>query len=119
MTLPHELNDRLIAAATDLKDGHRLLETRVQESARADHVWRVERAKAYAMTSGTVAERDAKVELETGDLRYAAKLAEDLRVAALESVRSRRGVLSAIQSMVALSRSEMDFAKYGPAEGAA
>lgn len=116
---PSELNDRLIAAATDLKDGHKLLEQRVTEAAAADHAWRVERAKAYARTSGTVAERDAEVETATGDLRYAAKLAEDLRVAALEGVRSRRAVLSAIQSMVALSRSEMDFAKYGPQEGAA
>jgi hypothetical protein len=113
---PSELNDMLHAAAADLYEAHRLLEERVKSSATADRAWRLARAKAYARTQGTVAERDAEVELETGDKRYEAKLSEDLRVAGLEGVRSRRAILSAYQSIAALTRSEMDFAKYGPTE---
>jgi hypothetical protein len=111
---PSELNDMLHAAAADLYEAHRLLEERVKSSARADRAWRLARAKAYARTIGTVAERDAEVELETGDKRYEAKLSEDLRVAALEGVRSRRATLSAYQTLVNLSREEANFARTGP-----
>jgi hypothetical protein len=111
---PAELNDMLHAAAADLYEAHRLLEERVRSSATADKAWRLARAKAYARTSGTVNERDAEVELETGDLRYEAKLTEDLRVAGLEGVRSRRAILSAYQTLTNLSREEANFARVGP-----
>jgi hypothetical protein len=112
---PSELNDLLHAAAIDLQEGHRLLEQRVRDAAVADRAWRLARAKAYAKTEGTVNERDSLVEMETGDLRYEAKLSEDLRVAALEGVRSRRAKLSAFQTLANLTREEAAFARVGPA----
>lgn len=112
--MPHELNEQLLAAATDLREGHRLLEERVTSAAQADRAWRLARAKAYPATTGTVAEREAEVELSTGQLRYQAKLSEDLRVAALEGVRSRRAVLSAYQTLTNLSREEANFERTGP-----
>lgn len=60
------------------------------------------------------AEREAWVDGETADLRKARDLAEGLRQAALEAVRSRRTQLSALQSLMAANRAEAEFARTGP-----
>lgn len=47
----------------------------------AEHTYTVERAKAYLLASGTIAEREAKATIETEGLRIAAKTAEaDVRI---------------------------------------
>ena len=83
------------------------------EYAEAEHAYRQARAKAFLAAKGTVPERESFVELRCGDLRHARDVADGLRTAALESVRSRRGQLSALQSLLAASRAEVEFARTG------
>ena len=86
-----------------------------QEMAQAEHDYR--KAKAVAWTQappGTVPVREAWVESETAEHRLRLDMAEGMRLAALESIRSRRQQLSALQSMLAAVKSEMDFARTGP-----
>jgi hypothetical protein len=81
----------------------------------AEHHYRLAKAKAYLSSpDGTVAEKEAHVYELVGDLRHARDLADGQRVAALEAVRSRRGQLSALQSLLAAHKSEADFARTGP-----
>lgn len=115
--MPHELNRLLLGAADDLRLAHRELDDRSRDAAAADQAWRRVRARAYVQTTGTVAERDAEVEILTSDERYRAKLAEDLRVSALEAARSKRAILTASQTLANLSREEMAFARSGPDGG--
>lgn len=95
--------------------GINALTQHAMEMAQAEHDYR--KAKAIAWTQappGTVPVREAWVESETAEHRLALDMAEGMRLAALESVRSRRQQLSALQSLLAASKSEMDFARTGP-----
>jgi hypothetical protein len=62
----------------------------------------------------TAAEREAWVNGETAALRRDRDQADGMRLAALESVRSRRAQLSALQSLLAANRAEVEFASTGP-----
>lgn len=85
------------------------------EYAEAEHAYRSASAVAYLEApSGTVAEKEAHVYGLVGGLRRARDLADGARTAALEAVRSRRGQLSALQSLLAAHKSEADFARTGP-----
>lgn len=61
-----------------------------------------------------VAERESWVKAETADHRKQRDIADALRLAALEAVRSRRGQISALQSLLAADRAEAEFARTGP-----
>jgi hypothetical protein len=82
--------------------------------ANAEHDYRRAKSEAYLTSEGTVGEREAQTYAVVGDLRHARDLADGLRSAALEAVRSRRTQLSAIQSLLAAHKSEADFARTGP-----
>lgn len=110
---PAEINRLLFEAAEDLRAALRELDDRSRDAAVNDQVWRRSRARAYVQTNGTVAERDAEVEIQTSDERYRAKLSEDLKMSALEAVRSKRAILTASQTSANLSRDEMAFARSG------
>ena len=112
MTSTHELNALLMEAVEDVRVACRELEQRSRDAAVADQAWREARARAFVQTEGTVAQREADVEIRTGDLRYKAKLAEDLRVSALEAGRSKRAIVSAFQSIASTARSEAELLKY-------
>jgi hypothetical protein len=84
------------------------------EFADAEHAYRRAKSQAYLTFEGTVGEREAQTYAVVGDLRHARDLADGLRQAALEAVRSRRTQLSAIQSLLAAHKSEADFARTGP-----
>jgi len=62
----------------------------------------------------TAAQREAHVNAETAELRQARDIADGMRTAALEAVRSRRAQLSALQSLLAAERAESEFARTGP-----
>ena len=62
----------------------------------------------------TAGRREAWVNAETSDLRYARDVADGMRQAALEAVRSRRAQLSSIQTFVNAERAEAEFARTGP-----
>jgi hypothetical protein len=59
-------------------------------------------------------ERLAWVQARTADARQKRDIADGMRLAALESVRSRRAQLSALQSLLAADRAEAEFAARGP-----
>lgn len=83
--------------------------------AEAEHAYRSAKAMAYLETeSGTVAEREAHVYALVGDLARDRDVADGLRVACLEAVRSRRAQLSSVQSLLAAHKAEADFARTGP-----
>lgn len=65
----------------------------------------------------TAAEREAWVNAETADERQARDLADGLRQAALEAVRSRRAQISSLQTLCNLEKEEMAFARTGPELG--
>lgn len=82
--------------------------------AQAEHEYRQARAKAWLAARGTVPERESMVELRCGELRNARDLAEGMKVAALEAVRSRRAQLSALQSLLAANRAEAELVRTAP-----
>lgn len=80
----------------------------------ADHEYRQARASSWMRTHGTISDREAQVELRCGDLRHERDTAENLKAAAMESLRSRRAQLSALQSLMGAARAEAEFARTGP-----
>lgn len=62
----------------------------------------------------TAGEREAWVDGQTADLRHVRDVADGMRQAALEAVRSRRSQISALQSLLAGHREEAALARTGP-----
>jgi hypothetical protein len=110
-----ELTDLMLQTVKDIRAAGAELERCSREYARAERSYRLSRATALlAAHGGTVSEREAHADQATADVRYERDLADGLRTSALEAVRSHRGVLSALQSLAALERSEAELAKWGP-----
>lgn len=83
-----------------------------QSVAHAEHAYRQAKAKAWLEAEGDLArEREAAVDALTADLRLARDLSEGARQAAIEALRSRRQQLSALQSILHATRSEMEMAR--------
>jgi len=83
-----------------------------KDMAHAEHALRIATAKAWAQApSGTVPFKEAWVEAESAAEKLAFDLAESQRYNALEAVRSRRAQLSAIQSIMAAHRAEVELAR--------
>ena len=108
------LAEMIFATISELESDVRTLETRSREAATTDRDYRRERSVAYLMAKGTIPEREATVAKATDELRFRSQLAEDLKVAALEAVRSRRAKLSALQTLANSLKAEMDLVGYGP-----
>ena len=68
--------------------------------------------------AGTVLEKDAWLKAECADARFTRDLADGMRQAALEAVRSRRTQVSLLQSFLAGEREEMALTRTGPEMGA-
>jgi len=95
-----------------IDSGVRALRESAQAVADAEHAYRRAKAEAWIVCRGDLAkEREAQVDGATADLRRTRDLAEAERQAALEALRSRRVQLSAIQSILAATRSEMELAR--------
>lgn len=85
--------------------------------AEAENAYRKAKAQAWlAVGDGTAAFREAQVDGHTADLRMARDLADGMRRAAIEAVRSRQQQLSAWQSVVRAQRAEVELAGFGPGE---
>lgn len=106
-----QLAELILATLDELQRDVQTLESRCVEAATTDRDYRSRKSVEYLATEGTVAEREAKVLLEVGDLRFRAHLAESMRVAAIEAVRTRRAKLSALQSLVKASIVDWELAK--------
>lgn len=101
------LSHLLDAALTMLKDQIRLY-------AEAERDYRKAKAAAWVNTEGTAKEREAVVDGQTAELRYQRDIADHMRQACLEAIRSRRAQVSALQSLLAAHREEAAFARTGP-----
>lgn len=104
-----------------LDEGLRALRQFANEYAATESAYRKAKASKWveAPTSEkrsewTTAEREAWVNAETADLRAARDIAEGMRQAALEAVRSRRAQISALQSLLAADRAEAEFVRTAP-----
>jgi len=114
MNLP-EIADELRLRVRQLDDALAYLGRQTKEYAQAENDYRHACARAWVIAPpGTVAEREAWVNGETADARKHRDLAEGMRRAGVEAVRSRQAQLSAWQSMASIVRSELDLSKYGP-----
>ena len=86
-----------------------------EELAEAEHDYRLAVAQAFVSApDGTVPEKEAWVNGRCAAARRRRDLADGLRQAALEAVRSRRTQVSALQSLLAAERVEAEFARTGP-----
>lgn len=82
------------------------------EAAHAEHDYRKAKAISWSEAPpGTVPVREAWVESETADQRLRLDLAEGMKQAALEAVRSRRQQLSGVQSLLAAHKEEAAFSR--------
>lgn len=98
-----------------IDEGIRSLVSSAQEVAQAEHDYRKAKAKAWMEApQGTVPVRESWVDSETAELKMRLDLAEGMRVASLEAVRSRRQQLSAVQSLLAAHKADADFHRTRP-----
>lgn len=110
-----ELMQEMLRFSKLLDDALAYLRRATGEYAEAEHVYRKAKARAWVeFAGGTVAEREAKVNGATAALRKQRDLAEGMKRAALEAVRSRRAQLSALQTLANAEREEAAFARTGP-----
>lgn len=82
--------------------------------AEAEHEYRKHKATAILEVSGTVQEREAQAEQKIGRFRYERDKTLALKEAAMESLRSRRAQLSAVQSICNAVKAEMELGGKGP-----
>lgn len=110
----HQYAEEMHRLAGLLDSGLTALRTAGTELAQAEHDYRLAKAQAFATApAGTVPEREAHVNSVCAPQRQARDLAEYLRVAALEAVRSRRTQLSALQTLLNAHKAEADMVTYG------
>ena len=98
-----------------IDQGLAALRDQSRELADAESEYRQAKAAAWLTVEGTVSEREAAVNGKTAGERHRRDLADGMRRAALEAVRSRRTQVSALQSLLAADREEAAFARTGPA----
>jgi hypothetical protein len=106
------LSQQMLAAKRDLEAAQAEHVRCVHDAAEKDRTARIAKASAYLSASGTVQERQAHADQATADVVYAAKLSDGLERSALEAIRNRRQILSALQSLAAAQREEAHLARY-------
>lgn len=111
-----EIAKRMLDAKADCDAAHAELEAAALKAQEAERIYRLAKATAILATSGTVQEREARMDQATADVRYVAKLADDYKVAMLERVRTSRQWLSNLQSLAAADRAEAELARWEPRE---
>jgi len=111
-----EMADEFARLSRNLDKGIAQLTQLAHEVAQAEADYRRAKSRAFVEApKGTVPEREAWVNAETADLRQARDLADGLRQAALEAVRSRRTQISALQTLLNAHEAEADFSRTGRA----
>lgn len=112
---PTEMGKELRRLIKLLDEGLEELAGAAYEVAEAEKDYRQAKGLSWVHhTEGIGAERQAVVDGETADLRYARDLAEGKRRAALESVRARQTQISALQTLASAHRAEAEFSRTGP-----
>lgn len=111
---PREMTHRLVEASRAVEEAHGELVRLTREAAETERLYRQARSQAWlTATEGTAQQKADHVNAVTADRAYAAHLADGLTKAAMELVRSRRAVLSALQTTSAYVRSEAELLRYG------
>lgn len=102
-----------------LDKGITSMRTFAVEYADAESAYREAKGKAWLLApEGTVPEREAWVNRSCRTERRARDLADDMRKACTESVRSRRAQISALQTLLNAHEAEAGFARTGPRSAA-
>lgn len=97
-----------------IDEGVRELSNAASEQAEAEHIYRLEKARAWIeISDGTAGERAARVDGVTAGFRRDRDLAEARRQTAVEALRSRRAQLSMLQTAATSLRAELDHSTYG------
>jgi hypothetical protein len=110
-----EMTTEMLRLSKLLDDALAYLRRSTEEYAEAEHAYRLSKATAWVdAPAGTVAEREARINGATAGLRKQRDLAEGMKQAALEAVRSRRAQLSAIQTLSNAHREEAALARTEP-----
>lgn len=112
---PDELTTEMLRLSKLIDAALDYLKVVTQEYARAEDAYRVAHAEAFLKADGTGAHRKALADSVTSKQRQAAHLADGMRTAALEAIRSRRAQLSALQTIANGYKAEADFARTAPA----
>lgn len=94
-----------------LTEGLAAMRTLAGELAQAENEYRKQRSMAWPQTSGTAKQREDEVNSMTADARQKRDFADYMRTAALESVRSRRTQISALQTLLNAHQAEAAFAR--------
>lgn len=107
------LSDLLDKGLADMRDCAR-------DVAERENTYRQAKSEAWVRcptgdgAKWTAARREAWVQSETADARQQRDIAEGLRQAAVEAVRSRRTQISALQTLLNAHLAEAKAAHYGP-----
>ena len=97
-----------------LNEAHQLYDSAVEQAAKAEKVYREGRHVALVQCPpGTVDFKKSWVDNKTADLRYARDLSEGNVKGYLELIRSRRQMLSLLQTQANQSKEEAAFARTG------
>lgn len=109
---PFEVAADLAAIRAELAKAQNTLQDALKHAVRSDHAYRLAKARAYLRAEGpNQAVRDSEVEISTEEERMTAKLDEGQVEAAKSRLQNLRAELSAVTSLVYLSRTEMDLAR--------
>jgi len=111
---PLEAADEMRELSGLLNAALEYLKAQTREYAEAEDGYRWAKANAYLAADGPVEERKMIADAKTSKERSRALLADGMRQAALEAVRSRRGQISALQSLLNAYRAEAEFARTTP-----
>ena len=111
---PLEAADEMHRLSGLLDKALKVLREQAREYAEAEDAYRMAHARAYVAHDGPAHERKAVADLATSEERQRAHLADGMRQAALEAVRSRRAQISALQSLLNAHREEAAFARTAP-----
>lgn len=115
MTTLTELANEMVRLSRLLDQGLQAMRDQAHEYANAEHDYRKATAEAWLLVpAGTVPEREAWVQGHTAVERRRRDLADGIRSAAVESVRSRRAQISSLQTISNAHRAEIDMARTGP-----
>lgn len=120
---PDELAAEMRRLSDLIDKGVTVLREQADALAMAENVYRQAKANAWVTVERHTYEGEkrladeikAEVDGRCAELREARDRAEGMRQAALESLRSRRTQLSALQSLMASHREEAAFTRTGPA----
>lgn len=104
--------DRLCRLVEEALDDARLY---IREAAEAERIYRRDKALAWVHCSGGTAKaKEAWVDGETADQRYARDLADGMRRASMQAVEARRQMVSLLQSVANTYRAEAEYTRTAP-----